>query len=120
MKVYIALPQKVSPLLDFSGAKTAEDVFRIANLADPDRFAELVARLPTSSTPDDDFRHQFGYRRPHRKSGEVTRHVPIEMQRIFSDEEWANIENAWQQGELEHNAIERIAHELAAEGMRGY
>lgn len=106
-------------MLDFTNAKTAEDVFRIAKKADPERYARLETEHPISSA-DDDYRHRFGERRSHRSTGEITRYVAADMRRLFTDDEWAATWAAWKQGELDHNAIERVAHELAAEGIRGY
>jgi len=97
--------------------KTAEEVFRAARRLDPDRFKDLADAHPIS-TPDDDYRHATGWRRPHRKTSNVTRHVAKSERRIFTDAEWAEAAEAMRAGKREWNLDYALAKEIADEGMR--
>ena len=91
-----------------------------ARLRDPERYAELERRYPVE-TKYDRTRAYLGEpisrnRARRGKSGGI----PREHRRRYSDEEWPAVEAAMRRGKREHLEIERIAEELAAEGMRGY
>ena len=103
---------------DYSSATTAEDVFRIARQADPERWAEIAAAHSVADSADDDFLHAQGYRRPHRKRDvESTRYVPKEQRRIFTDDEWAEAKEARARELRELRLTYALANELAQQGL---
>lgn len=98
----------------------AEEFLEEAKMRDPEHYAELERRFPLE-TKYDRTRAFLGEpisrnRERRGKSGGV----PPEQRRRYSDEEWPAVIAAYLAGVREHKEIERIAHELAAEGMRGY
>lgn len=102
--------------MDFSDCKTAEDVFRLAKQEDPKRWALLVEKYPVADSPDDDYRHAKGERRPHRNKG-VAKRVPKEHQRPFTAAEWAALKQARQEELREMRLTYSLANELAQEGF---
>lgn len=113
----MSVPRKQTTV-DFTGAKTAEDVFRMAKQQDPALWAEIASRNPVADSVDDDFRHAKGYRRPHRKrDAESTRYVPKDQRRLFTAEEWAETLRLRAAELREMRLTYALANELAQEGM---
>lgn len=98
----------------------ADEFLKEARLRNPKRYAELERRFPIE-TKYDRARAFLGEpisrnRKRRGKSGGV----PREHRRRYTDEEWPAVQAAMRAGKREHLEIERLAEELAAEGMRGY
>lgn len=91
-----------------------------AKQRDPERYAQLEQRFPMESK-EDRMRARLGepIARDQARRGKSGR-VPNEHRRQYNNEEWATAWAAWLRGRREHLAIERVAEELAYEGMRGY
>lgn len=94
----------------------AERFLAEASRQNPERYSEVVEQYPTNS-PDDNYRHAHGRRRVHRASGEVTTHVPKGQRRQFTDDEWAETQEAIRRGRAEWEEDYKYAKQLADEGM---
>lgn len=102
--------------MDFSDCKTAEDVFKIAKRADPERWTALSEMYPVADSVDDDYRHSHGERRAHRNKG-VAQRIPKEHRRIFAPDEWAEVKRLIQKEWREMRLTYSLANELAQEGF---
>lgn len=87
-----------------------------ASREDPERYSGLAEQYPINS-PDDNYRHAHGRRRIHRASGGVTTYVPKEQRRQFTDDEWAETQEAIRRGRAEWEEDFFYAQQLADEGM---
>lgn len=98
----------------------ADEFLQEAKLRDPDRYAELEDRFPVESKYD---RTRAYLGEPiirNRKRRGKSGGIPKEHRRRYSDQEWPEVKAAHIAGVREHLELERIAEELASEGMRGY
>lgn len=91
-----------------------------AKTRDPERYAELERRFPIESKYDRTRAFLGEPIKRNRKRRGKSGGVPAEHRRRYSDEEWPIAYAAFRNGVQEHLELERVAEELAAEGMRGY
>lgn len=98
----------------------ADRFLQEAKERDPERYAALEERFPIESKYDRTRAYLGEPISRNRKRRGKSGGIPKEHRRRYSDAEWPSVEAAYRSGVAEHAAIERIAEELAAEGMRGY
>lgn len=98
----------------------ADRFLQEAKTRDPERYAELERRFPIESKYDRTRAYLGEPISRNRKRRGKSGGIPAEHRRRYSDEEWPTIKAAFRAGLREHLELERIAEELAAEGMRGY
>lgn len=98
----------------------ADEFLEKAKLRDPERYAELERRYPIESKYDRTRAYLGEPISRNRKRRGKSGGVPAEHRRRYADEEWPKVRDAMKDGKREHLELERIAEELAAEGMRGY